>query len=381
MKKLLSHNPFDGLGKKLGMDSHKEEIHEELGGNNAQNFSVYLHKRERFYRQDVKINGGTLKNHEQYAIKKIYVDSVEIYIDNKQRERNREIEILNEFTAWQPASFYRNFAQRHKANAQALCSGLKTLELKPEWKLAIGLGGGSIFETAISLHHIHGFPYIPASSIKGALRTFVINTIFGTQENCPKDESEYPLENAEHRALTSSEGFCELFGCPKESNPIEFSQGKPITQKNKKGEYEHKKGNAVGCAKKDEDNKSTEYQGCILFFDAYPVESLLDASGKNKIKKDIMNPHYPDYYNDKAFEKPPTDTQSPKPIVFLVVENLKFQFMVGLRKGYISREIIIGNEKKQYKGQILDVIYEILKEALTTHGIGAKTSVGYGYFK
>ncbi len=79
-----------------------------------------------------------------------------------------------------------------------------------------------------------------------------------------------------------------------------------------------------------------------------------------------MNVHYPDYYQGS---KPPTDTQSPIPVSFLIVTKSPFNFFIG------SSELNTKSDKLKDK-----TIKDWLKDALTNHGIGAKTAVGYGYF-
>lgn len=79
-----------------------------------------------------------------------------------------------------------------------------------------------------------------------------------------------------------------------------------------------------------------------------------------------MTPHYPDYY---LKGKPPTDWQSPNPIKFLTVKKTKFRFYLAIKRDNAEDE------------SILNVALEYLKGALTKHGIGAKTAIGYGYFK
>ena len=95
-----------------------------------------------------------------------------------------------------------------------------------------------------------------------------------------------------------------------------------------------------------------EQEGRIVFFDAFP-------STRPTIKIDIMNPHYGHYYNEG---KAPTDDKNPIPINFLTVENTEFQFLIG------------------FKDEIDNNFINLFTEALTQHGIGAKTAVGYGYF-
>ena len=98
---------------------------------------------------------------------------------------------------------------------------------------------------------------------------------------------------------------------------------------------------------------SQEQRGKVQFLDAYPEEVTFAT--------DIMNPHYPDYYSGS---KPPTDHQNPVPINFLTVEQTNFRF------AFLA--------KTQAP---LDELKKRFQEALELKGIGAKTAVGYGYFR
>ena len=99
---------------------------------------------------------------------------------------------------------------------------------------------------------------------------------------------------------------------------------------------------------------SQEQRGKVQFLDAYPTEARDFAI-------DIMNPHYPHYYSGS---EPPTDHQNPRPISFLTVEETCFRFA------------FLAKTKKP-----LNQLKKRFKEALELKGIGAKTSVGYGYFR
>ncbi|MDF7818110.1 type III-B CRISPR module RAMP protein Cmr6 [Runella sp. MFBS21] len=191
--------------------------------------------------------------------------------------------------------------KRHHNNAKALFGeSVVELTLTPSYHLVVGLGGHSVYETSMTLHHIYGVPYIPANSIKGVLRSWIILDMF---------------DNKESSAL-EDDTFVKWFG-------------------------------------------SQSSAGKLVFFDAFPNE-------KPRIEPDIMNVHYPDYYQGS---KPPTDTQSPIPIYFLTVTESPFKFFIG------SSELNTKNAKLKDK-----TIEDWLKDALTNHGIGAKTAVGYGYF-
>jgi|GEM_PF-391045 len=251
---------------------------------------------------------------------------------------------------------FGDLTKRQLSLAQKITQKQESFLLKPDWRLALGLGIESVYETSICLHHIYGIPYIPASGIKGIVRSWVITEKFGTAENA-KEQKDFPFVNAEFRALTESREFCEIFGCPKDIQPVEFDNGKPIfKKKDGKETKEYKMKDAVKVALKE------EHQGKLIFFDAFPTSAP-------KIEVDIMNPHYPDYYKDADNKKgvAPTDYQSPLPIPFLTVSGCAFQFIIGVRNA----------EDKP----LLDKAKEWLEKALTEHGIGAKTAVGYGYMQ
>jgi CRISPR-associated protein Cmr6 len=197
--------------------------------------------------------------------------------------------------------------------------------MQPQWRFASGLGGESVYETGITLHHVYGIPYIPASSAKGVVRSWVILNKFGNKE-----------EDA-----IRDEWFIDLFGCPDQIA-------------NDRGKFKSKYGSEVGVSRK----------GNIVFFDAFPTK-------EQTIEADIMNPHYPEYY---AGKKPPTDFQNPIPVLFLTVAKTPFQFVFGYQKA--TEHTAFENGEK-----MMQVIGQYLKEALTQHGIGAKTAVGYGYMQ
>lgn len=211
------------------------------------------------------------------------------------------------------------------------------LRFQPDWRLIVGLGLESVYETAITLHHVYGIPYIPASSLKGVVRSWVISCCFANQEI----------------AALRNQLFVYLFGSD------------------------------------DKSNDKKQHEGQLLFFDSFP-------NAAPAIEPDIMNVHFPNYYGGN---EAPTDYQSPNPIVFLTVGNkalsgsdFYFQTIVGVRNNPILENI--GLEKMgdmgvlmpagsglTPKSTVLDLAAYWLKSALTLHGIGAKTAIGYGYMR
>jgi len=195
--------------------------------------------------------------------------------------------------------------------------------LKVSWRLIIGLGASHPQETSMTLHHTYGIPYIPGSAVKGITRHWIV------------------LKFADDIARETKEDFEKVID--KISSAIESDNNinRQIDEINFKDILD-----IFGTQK---------HEGKIIFFDAYPIDNI-------KLKTDIMNPHYPDYYTKN---EPPTDWQSPIPIKFLTIDsNTEFQFYIA------------GKDK-----ELLDKTKKLLIEALKNYGIGAKTSLGYGIFE
>lgn len=206
------------------------------------------------------------------------------------------------------------------------------LVFHPDWRLVIGLGGSSVYETGMTLHHTYGIPYIPASAVKGIVRSYVITEVY-------KNEIE----------ALSKKDFCDIFGCSGEGK-IEDANGK---------KQPFKSFYKIEAEQNNDKRDSGDRQGKVIFFDAFPIGTI-------KLEADIMNPHYSDYYGDTKGEVPPADWHNPIPIPFLTIgKTTSFQFVIGVKK-----ENVILNQTKSW-----------LESALKEKGIGAKTAVGYGYMK
>ncbi|MEM1725037.1 MAG: type III-B CRISPR module RAMP protein Cmr6 [Thermoplasmata archaeon] len=193
------------------------------------------------------------------------------------------------------------------------------------WRLVIGLGASHPQETSMTLHHIYGIPYIPGSAIKGVTRHWTV------------------LKFAEQKAKTGNKSFEDSI------NEI----AKALDAGNNLGLSFNVDSKSVDFKSVIEIFGTQEQKGKVIFMDAYPVDDI-------NLKIDIMNVHYPEYYSG---DKPPADWQNPIPIKFLTVENTKFQFCL------LSKE-----------DTLLDEVEILLKLSLKEHGIGAKTSLGYGIF-
>lgn len=221
---------------------------------------------------------------------------------------------------------FADWVKRWKKNAEAV--NAKPFSCISDWRLVTGLGSKGTLETGFTFNR-YGFPYLPGSSLKGLARMAALTELsekIGTQklddldETLAKDEQDAFLESFK-RIDTGQQGldlanlFRKVFG-------------------------------------------TTAQAGCAIFLDAIP-ETL------PRLDLDIMNPHYPDYYQGK---EPPTNWQSPQPIYFLTVApKTTYLFAVGWRSG--TPDITAFDQAKRW-----------LSDGLQTLGIGAKTSAGYGFF-
>lgn len=207
---------------------------------------------------------------------------------------------------------------------------LINLTAKNDWRWIVGMGNASVYENGITLHHILGIPYIPGSGVKGLVRTVIIKECFEGKEDTA-------LQNALFRAI--------------------FGHGD--LEQDKHGQ------------------KSSGQQGSATFFDAFP-------SQKPILEPDIINSHYGDYYQSEDNDiTPPADWLEPIPVFFMSVKGGQLKLRIGLQNaatpigedGMLMEAAHFGLSAASTRLQFLQ---SWLKYALSEHGIGAKTVVGYG---
>ncbi len=174
---------------------------------------------------------------------------------------------------------------------------IETFKLKSTAGLCIGMGRTSAIENGITLERNLGIPIIPSSSIKGVLRNYV-----------------------------------SLYGNDKEKSEIDKYFGSDDSENPKSGEVD--------------------------FLSAYMISDL--TKNQDIYKVDIINNHFPDYYNKD--DVPPNDWFNPIPVYFL-----------RLSEGVIFQFTIIGKDKNT-----ISEVLKILEVAFKEVGVGGKTAVGYG---
>ena len=198
--------------------------------------------------------------------------------------------------------------------------------------LVIGLGNDHPTEKGFLFDWTLGVPYLPASGIKGMVRlAYLVNRL----NEMDKSEAEGFWKRITNGVLDADAE--RIFGC--EEMPKEGQQGR---------------------------------RGQIVFLDAYPEELPFLAP-------EIMNCHYKDYLNSRPEDpnhRGPSEDQQPNPQKYWAVspwlddhctKPLHFVFRV-----LVPKELAEDEFYERFRAAFED--------ALSTHGLGAKTAVGHGHF-
>ena len=226
------------------------------------------------------------------------------------------------------------------------------LKLKTSSRLVVGLGSGHVLETSLTLHHIFGIPYIPASALKGVVRMV---SFWEIAEKLSKKTDE-EIEKLQKQLY---------------DNEISSYDNEDILK--------HKL--LFG---------TQNFKGLLVFLDAYPeIQDNQDI-----FELDVMTPHYQGYYIEN---KPPGDWENPNPIVFLTVKSgINFCFNVlfdKFRAKEISKDKNFSQEVKKIieewlpdnssnlSSNLSKLVKSWLEAALKEYGVGAKTRLGYGIFE
>ncbi len=250
---------------------------------------------------------------------------------------------------------------------------IESFEMKNDYRMVVGLGGAHVLETNMLLHHIYGIPYIPGSALKGLAKATAVEMIREkiereglTEKVIQKNENLlkklFKKEMVKENGLNDIDGYIvitKLVSYILESDDKLNCCGNGIL----KDIEIYKK--IFGTQK----NK-----GRAIFFDAFPI-------GNINMKLDVMTPHFPDYYKEmesKNPRKPPTDNQLPNPVVFLVLSNQEFKFNIGVK--LYDEDYDSDGTPTVDANKLLETTTKLLKYGLKELGIGAKTSIGYGYF-
>lgn len=211
-------------------------------------------------------------------------------------------------------------ARKRRLESLALFSRkahVQILRAVPTDAWAHGLGAAHIRESSLTLHPVYGIPYLPGSSVKGIVYHWALHAFFeGDEKDCLTASKNSGEQGDVARVII------DMFG-------------------------------------------TQDVAGSIQFHDAFASDELV-------LKPDVLTVHYKKYYEGKV---PPTDTHSPIPHDFYVVEAPAVEFVLTHNPVIKSRKSTLTDH------ELLEVAGSWLQRALTETGIGAKTTSGYGYFR
>jgi CRISPR-associated protein Cmr6 len=170
-----------------------------------------------------------------------------------------------------PSAYPRHFERWRRTLADRADVQVRTATARG--RVMVGLGDESVLETAVTLHHTYGVPYLPGSALKGLTAAYARQRLDATWKKPDK-----PFDRATQEAPTPYE---VLFG-------------------------------------------STTTAGYVTFFDALFIP-LSGAAGR-PLHPDVLTVHHQDYYN-KGGSQPPADWDSPVPVPFVSATG---QYLIAL---------------------------------------------------
>ena len=223
-----------------------------------------------------------------------------------------------------------------------------------ESKMLIGIGSGSlynVFEVGLSWDYIYDLPYIPASAIKGAMRSWAIR-------KCVENNDD--LQDRRR----CFEGVLDLFGSclgviPSRDENIWFKDQEVF------GEIPKSK---------------LAFIGNLFVADSYPISRGKGLTGYGLLEPDIMTPHY---YNGGEVVRDEFEV-SPNPLPYLsIAPGTRFRFIVGVRSRSANKDFIKDLSIRLFNKEIssLSILVAMILAATLREGIGAKTAKGYGCFR
>ena len=188
-KSQQSENPFDKARAHYGLDKQEEKMPSRTYQSSEHNLPEYIlpkDTRELFesFQKTGEIQNFSLElNHfvktqendkKEFEIAKLFSVQYEDKGKLKTKVNKPKRKIGTDID-------YKSLIKQVLNQANNLCS-LEPIKLKvePQWRFVIGLGSESIHETAITLHHVYGIPYIPAEAEEGFISTHI--TYIGIDE-------------------------------------------------------------------------------------------------------------------------------------------------------------------------------------------------------
>lgn len=172
-----------------------------------------------------------------------------------------------------------------------------------------GFGLEHVHESAISLHHVYGIPYIPSSSVKGVVRRWYIQYFLEGKESHLSD----PPEHLQQKAAVGK----IMFGCG-------------------------------------------ESKGVAQFFDIFLYDNC-------SIKPDVMAVHHANYYSQV---REPSDQETTIPISFYSVDVRNINIICGISPHGLTKDYSPNLLLNLLTNWVMKALEELGIGAKTTVGYG-----------
>jgi CRISPR type III-B/RAMP module RAMP protein Cmr6 len=287
----------------------------------------------------------------------------------------------NELTGGGRAAVYRAWHGRYRQALEGLGIVQRgaIVEAETVWRLVSGFATNPALESGLTLHPLHGFPYLPGSAVRGLVRHVAEMGLLAGERESWTDLEDLPpaadrvafLDEAETLQAMLGSLTVEPLYLPREGDPRKCDPRPPfppraVLRRWKQADLDEEE------KKRVRDLLDLHTGGVVSFYDAVP------APGQpGLVQLDLLNPHYPEYY-DHAGAHPPSDDQNPRPVYFLAVKpGARFLFPFLLRRWPEREQRLRGLTP----AGTLAKLTGWLVQGLTSEGAGGKTAAGYGYFQ
>jgi CRISPR type III-B/RAMP module RAMP protein Cmr6 len=182
---------------------------------------------------------------------------------------------------------------------------------EPDYRLVIGFGTEHVLETNLCLHRIYGFPIIPGSAVKGITRArayWAIAESIGVLA-VAADETTRRKTTTGKTPLQLLDQLLSEGNSKKQEEILTELQNDPLCASVTVLQALDLQGWLAMADEFYQVFGTTECQGRVSFFDAYPTRMP-------RLEVDVLNPHYGRHYRGEA---PPADYLDPVPTYFLTV--------------------------------------------------------------
>lgn len=247
------------------------------------------------------------------------------------------------------------------------------------WRMMVGWATNPSLEVGLSLDPLYGFPFIPGSAVKGLLHRVAEEELLGAvPEPPPSDRPPSPPETLAG-ALVEARRMRALFGSLHLRPDIDEQPTSALVRLERWRDIARQGVRDAGTREAWRDllprleavTSDTATGGMVACFDAVPATDAFSPSSRQLLVVDVLTPH---------------KDGNPNPISFLAVrDDAPFELRFRLA-GWPAAKPRDDEEEERAEAlagwnreTVLPRLRAWLIRGLEEHGLGGKTSAGYGY--